>query len=75
MLKNLKIRTKLIAVLAAPLIVLVVLAGLGIRDRLSSADDAQAVQRLSELRIASAELTHQIQLERNVHPGVRQLGR
>ena len=66
MLKNLKIRTKLIAVLAAPLVVLVALAGLGIRDRLNSADDAQEVQRLAELRIASAELTHQVQLERNV---------
>ena len=46
MLKNLKVGTKLVAILVAPVLVLVLLAFVGVRQRL---DDASAAQRVEEL--------------------------
>ena len=64
MLKNLKVRTKLATVLAVPLVALVVVGALGVRDRRLQADDARANKQLTELLAARIELSHQLELER-----------
>ena len=64
MLKNLKVRTKLATVLAVPLVALVVVGALGVRDRGLQADDARSNKQLTELLAARIELSHQLQLER-----------
>ena len=63
MLKNMKVRTKLIAVLLAPVLVLVLLATIGVGQRLSVASDAQRVQELAEMAQTSANLAHELQVE------------
>lgn len=64
MLKNLRVRTKLIAVLAVPLAGLIVMATIGVLDRRSDAAEARDGRRLAELTAARVALTHQLQLER-----------
>jgi signal transduction histidine kinase len=64
MLKNLKVRTKLIAVLAVPLLALVAMAGIGVRDRRSEAADARQSRRLVDLSTTRVQLEHDLQLER-----------
>jgi len=49
MLKNMKVGTKLIAVLVAPVLVLVILASIGVSQRLDTASSAQRVEQLSEM--------------------------
>jgi signal transduction histidine kinase len=64
MLKNLRVRTKLIAVLAVPLAALIVMAGIGVQDRRAEAAEARDGRYLAEMTAARVELVHQLQLER-----------
>jgi signal transduction histidine kinase len=64
MLKNLRVRTKLIAVLAVPLAALIVMAAIGVLDRRAEASEARDGRYLAELTDARVELVHQLQLER-----------
>lgn len=64
MFKNLKVGTKLLAVALAPLLVLVVLAGLGIRERLDEAQQAEAVESQARLAAVDNSLVHELQRER-----------
>jgi hypothetical protein len=64
MFKNMKVGTKLLAVALAPLIVLTLLAGLGIRERLADADNAQVVETQARLDAANDILVHELQRER-----------
>src|SRR5664279_1832356 len=63
MLKNMKVGTKLIAVLLAPVILLLVLAGIGVTQRLDTAKSAQRVAQLAEMAATSANLSHELQNE------------
>jgi HAMP domain-containing protein len=63
MLKNLKMSAKLVAVLIAPVMILVALAVVGVQERQAEADEAAAVARLADLVSAASELSHELQLE------------
>lgn len=63
MLKNLNMSAKLVAVLLAPVLVLVALAVVGIGERQAEADEASAATRLTQLASASNTLSHELQLE------------
>src|SRR4051812_40096755 len=63
MLKNMKVGTKLIAVLLAPVLLLIVLAGIGVSQRLDTAKSAQRVEQLAEMAAVSANLSHELQNE------------
>jgi len=63
MLKNMKVGTKLIAVLVAPVLVLVILASIGVSQRLDTASSAQRVEQLSEMAAIDANLANEIQRE------------
>ena len=63
MLKNMKVGTKLFAVLAAPLVVLVILASIGVSQRLTVASSAQRVQQLATMAQTDANLAHELQAE------------
>jgi signal transduction histidine kinase len=65
MLRNMKVGTKLIAVLIAPLVVLAVLAAIGINQRRSDASDAKQVEELTQLSAFNAAAIHQLELEMN----------
>jgi signal transduction histidine kinase len=63
MLRNLKVGTKLVATLAAPAIVIVILVTVGVRDRLAVADSAGRVEQLAEFASVTADLAQQLQVE------------
>jgi signal transduction histidine kinase/CHASE3 domain sensor protein len=63
MLRNMKVGTKLVTVLAAPVLVLVILAVVGVTGRLAEADDANRVEQLTEFVAVNAELINQLQQE------------
>ncbi len=63
MLKNMKVGTKLFAVLAAPLVVLVILASIGVGQRLAVASSAQRVEQLAEMAQTDAKLAQELQAE------------
>ncbi len=63
MLKNLKVGTKLVAILVAPVLVLLLLAYVGVRQRLDEAGDAQRVEELTSFSQDNAELIKELQLE------------
>ncbi|MDY7106068.1 MAG: HAMP domain-containing protein [Actinomycetota bacterium] len=63
MLRNLKVGTKLVAILVAPLLVLGVLAGIGVAERLEARGRADDVTRLTEASGAVYQVIHAIQLE------------
>ena len=63
MLKNMKVATKLFAVLFAPVFVLVILAGFGVGQRLRVAQSAQRVEELAQMAATSANLSHELQNE------------
>ena len=63
MLKNMKVGTKLIAVLVAPVLVLVILGTIGVRQRLDTASKAQRVEQLAEMAQTSANLAQQLEVE------------
>jgi signal transduction histidine kinase len=64
MLKNLKLRTKLAVVLLVPLVALVAISAVGVRDRWDDAAAARKDKQVTELLAARVELTHQLQVER-----------
>jgi signal transduction histidine kinase len=64
MFRNMKVGTKLLAVALAPLLVLVVLAGLGIRERLDEARQAEAVESQARLAAVDNAVVHELQRER-----------
>jgi signal transduction histidine kinase len=66
MLRNMKLGTKLLAVILPPLIVLVVVAGLGARDRLAEAADARSAEEYIELAASASALITTMQWERNL---------
>ncbi len=63
MLKNMKVGTKLMAVLVAPVLVLLILGYVGVNQRLDTASSTQRVEQLSSMAAVSADLAHQLQLE------------
>ena len=63
MLKNLKVGTKLFAILVAPVLVLIALAYVGVNQRLSDANDAKRVQQLTEFAGTNADLIKELELE------------
>ncbi|MPY94121.1 MAG: HAMP domain-containing protein, partial [Acidimicrobiia bacterium] len=63
MLKNMRVGTKLVGLLVAPLLVLGILAGVGVTDRLQRADDARRAEQLAEVVAQAASAAHQLQLE------------
>jgi hypothetical protein len=69
-LRNWPVRSKLIAVLAIPALVLLVLASVNVR---ASLNDAQSLRRggeLARLERSSTELVHELQLERDLTAGM-----
>ena len=74
-LRNWPVRSKLIAVLAIPALVLLVLASVSVR---ASLNDAQSLRRggeLARLERSSTELVHELQLERDLTAGMIAHGR
>lgn len=63
MLRNMKVGTKLVTVLAAPVIVLVVLAVVGVTGRLAEASDASRVEELTQFVTVNSDLINQLQQE------------
>lgn len=63
MLKNLKVGTKLVAILLAPVLVLIALAVVGVRQRLADASDAKRVEELTLFAKEDASLVQALQLE------------
>lgn len=63
MLKNLKMSAKLVAVLIAPVLVLLLLAYTGIQERQTNADAAATISRLTELASAGSAVAHEVQVE------------
>ena len=61
--KNLKVGTKLVTILVAPVVVLIVLAAVGVSERRTSADEANRVEQLAEYAQANGELAQQLELE------------
>jgi len=64
MLRNMKVGTKILTILVAPLLVLGVLAGLGVQERLAVANSAHDVEQFTEVAAADSDAVHEIQLER-----------
>ncbi|MGZ4709019.1 MAG: nitrate- and nitrite sensing domain-containing protein, partial [Acidimicrobiales bacterium] len=58
-----KVGTKLIAVLVAPVLVLVILASIGVSQRLDTASSAKRVEQLAQMAAADANLANEIQRE------------
>jgi signal transduction histidine kinase len=63
MLRNLKVGTKLFTILAAPVIVILVLVTVGVRDRLAVAQGAERVEQLALFASDTAELVQQLEGE------------
>ncbi len=63
MLKNLKVGTKLVAILLAPVLVLMALAVIGVKQRLADASDAKRVEELTGFAKDDAVLVQALQLE------------
>lgn len=63
MFKNLKIRTKLVAILAGPLAVIIVLSGMGAVARRSSASKARHAEELIRLAQADTNIANEMQQE------------
>jgi signal transduction histidine kinase len=63
MLRNVKVGTKLLAILAAPLVVIVVLVTVGVRERLEVKDSAARVEQMAQLATTTADYANQLQIE------------
>jgi signal transduction histidine kinase len=63
MLKNMKVTTKLVAILVAPVLVLVALAFVGVRQRQADASEAQRVLDLTDFVGATTALLKEVELE------------
>ena len=66
MLRNMKVGTKLLAVVLPPLLVLVVVAGIGARDRLAEAADARTAEEYIDVAMASGQVMAALQTERTL---------
>lgn len=75
MLRNLKLGTKLLAVVLPPLIVLVLVAGVGATDRLGEAGDARAAEEYIDLATRTNALVSEMQRERTLSVFVLSGGR
>ncbi|HEY6532455.1 MAG TPA: ATP-binding protein [Acidimicrobiales bacterium] len=63
MLRNVKVGTKLLAILAAPLVVIIVLVSIGVRERLTVKDNAARVEQLALLASTTSDYANQLQIE------------
>ncbi len=63
MLKNMKVGTKLIAVLVAPVLVLLILGYVGVSQRLSTSKNAQRTEQLAQMAAVNATLANALQHE------------
>jgi len=63
MLRNMKVSTKLFTVLAAPVVVLIVLATIGVNQRLTEAQDASRVEELTSFVAVNSDLVEALQVE------------
>lgn len=63
LLRNMKVTTKLITVLAAPVVVLIVIATVGVTGRLSDASEARRVEQLTEFIQVNSNLINEVQRE------------
>ncbi len=63
MLRNMRVSGKLITVLAAPVVVLVLLAAFGVNQRLDDARNAKRVKELTEFSLATTKLVTALQTE------------
>jgi len=63
MLRNLKVGTKLFAILVAPVLVLLAVSYVGVKQRLSEASDAQRVQDLTAFVDENSEFIKELELE------------
>jgi signal transduction histidine kinase len=63
MLRNMKVGTKLFTVLAAPVIVLVVLAAIGVSQRVDDASDAGRIEQLTGFVGVNSDLIEALQVE------------
>lgn len=63
MLRNMRVSSKLVTVLAAPVIVLVLLAAFGVSQRLDDARDAKRVKELTEFSLENFKLVTALQVE------------
>src|SRR5215831_6528012 len=61
--KNLKVGTKLVAILVAPFAVLILLAVIGVQQRIDVANAATRVQQLTTLAQADANIAAELQKE------------
>src|SRR5690606_18969281 len=66
MLRNMKLGTKLLAVVLPPLLVLVAVAGVGAKDRLDEASRARHAENYIELAAATSAMITTLQWERTV---------
>src|SRR5687768_1636509 len=64
MFRNLNVRTKLMLVLAVPLIAMAGFAGIGAGERLDDADRASTVTALARVVRGQVDLSHQLETER-----------
>lgn len=63
MLRNVKVGTKLLAILATPLLVILVLVTVGVRERLTERASAQRIEQLTLLATTTADYANQLQIE------------
>jgi signal transduction histidine kinase len=63
MLKNMKVGTKLIAVLVAPVLVLLILGYVGVSQRLSTSQSTQRTEQLAQMAAVNSTLANQLQHE------------
>jgi signal transduction histidine kinase len=66
MLRNMKLGTKLLAVILPPLLVLVAVAGIGAKDRLDEASNARDAENYIELAAATSAMITTLQWERTL---------
>jgi len=69
MIRNLPIRTKLIAILIVPLLALTILASIGIGQNVARSNDAEQVKTEAALVATASALVHQLQHERDLSVG------
>ena len=69
MIRNMPIRSKLIAVLLVPLLALAVLAAIGIRANIARGVQADRVNDQTAFAISASSLIHQLQRERDLSAG------
>jgi Nitrate and nitrite sensing/HAMP domain len=70
MIRNLPIRTKLFAILVAPLIALTILASIGIGTSLAREVQAEHLADEAGVAVSLSQLVHELQQERNLTAGV-----